>query len=215
MSELAASSNDQLETDALISTPGRKIKDGSCFSPYMYPTPQAPSTHTPLLNGHWGGEDASLLHDPFSRSTFGGVNPPATPGFLTISSGMHSDAPPSTTTKFINGNLNTPRVFFKDQLTETFDFQNSETTSTPFTSRMVTTPKRMKAVTVSGHDRLRGIPLDEERENLLSTAFLDTPKSAKSGSIQDMDQSLHHIDACIKSPLNFGSPNLKGSPLRQ
>jgi hypothetical protein len=70
-------------------------------------------------------------------------------------------------------------------------------------------------VTVSGHDRLRGIQLDDERDNLLSTAFLDTPKSAKSGSMQDMDQSLHHIDACIKSPLNFGSPNLKGSPLRQ
>jgi hypothetical protein len=207
--------NDQFGTSALMYTPGRKTKDGSCFSPFMYPTPQAARTHTPLLKGHWGGEEASLLHDSFSRSAFGVANQLATPGFSTFRSGVPPDAPPSTTTKFTNGNVNTPRVFFKDQLTETFDFQNSVSASTPFTSRLVTTPKRLKAVTVSGHNRLRGAPLDEERDNLLSTAFLDTPKSIKSASMQDMDQSLHHIDACIKSPLNFGSPNLKGSPLRQ
>jgi hypothetical protein len=207
--------NDQLGAGALMYTPGRKTKNGSCFSPFMYPTPQAARTHTPLLKGHWDGDEASLLHDSFSRSAFGAANQLSTPGFSTYRSGVPPDAPPSTTTKFANGNVNTPRVFFKDQLTETFDFQNSVSASTPFTSRLVTTPKRLKAVTVSGHNRLRGVPLDEERDNLLSTAFLDTPKSIKSASMQDMDQSLHHIDACIKSPLNFGSPNLKGSPLRQ
>lgn len=47
-----------------------------------------------------------------------------------------------------------------------------------------------------------------DRDNLLSTAILATPKSPKYNKA-DMDQSLHHIDACIKSPLDFGSPNMK------
>jgi hypothetical protein len=166
------------------------------------------------MNAHWEGEEAGLLHDPFCKNSFEGVNPPVTPAFLAKESGMIPDAPPSTTTKFISNNVNTPRVFFKDQLTETFDFQNADKALTPFTTRLATTPARLKAVTGSGPERLRGNGSDDERDILLSTAFLDTPKSPKMGNIQDIDQSLHHIDACIKSPLNFGSPTMKGSPLR-
>ncbi|KAG7342253.1 Myb-like DNA-binding protein [Nitzschia inconspicua] len=206
--------NDPLSTDAFLATPGRKIKDGSCFSPFMYPTPQAARTNSPLLGHEWEGEETDLLHDPFTKSSFEGVNPPVTPRYFLNPSGTLLDAPPSTTTKFICSNVNTPRVFFKDQLTETFDFQNGDKTATPFTNRLGTTPARLKAVTGSGPDRLRGHQVDDERDILLSTAFLDTPKSPKSGNVQDIDQSLHHIDACIKSPLNFGSPNMKASPLR-
>jgi hypothetical protein len=46
-------------------------------------------------------------------------------------------------------------------------------------------------------------------DNLLSTAILATPKSSLGSSFKsgvNLDQSLHHIDACIKSPLDFGSP---------
>ena len=49
-------------------------------------------------------------------------------------------------------------------------------------------------------------------EQLLSTAMLTTPKSTQGplfGSGVDLDQSLHHIDACIKSPLDFGSPQIE------
>jgi hypothetical protein len=46
-------------------------------------------------------------------------------------------------------------------------------------------------------------------DNLLSTAILATPKSPKFGKGGDIDQSLHHIDACIKSPLDFGSPTMR------
>ena len=195
--------------DALMATPGRKPKSGTCFSPFMGYTPQAALSGTPGLGPNWGLDDATLLHDPFQKQTFGGANPPFTPKLS--GTGNITEAPPSTTTKFIASNLNTPRVFFKDQLTETLDFAKA---STPFATGLSATPARSKAVTGSGPDRIRGNPMDEERNNLLSTAFLDTPKSTKAGKMQDIDQSLHHIDACIKSPLNFGSPTMKGSPLR-
>ena len=196
--------------EALMATPGRKPKSGSCFSPFMGYTPQAALSGTPGLGPNWGLDDATLLHDPFSKQTFGGTNPPFTPKFSGAAN--TTEAPPSTTTKFIASNLNTPRVFFKDQLTETLDFNKA---STPFATGLSMTPGRSKAVTGSGPDRVRGgNPMDEERSNLLSTAFLDTPKSTKAGKMQDIDQSLHHIDACIKSPLQFGSPTMKASPLR-
>ena len=49
-------------------------------------------------------------------------------------------------------------------------------------------------------------------DQLLSTAILNTPKSTQGplfGGGIDLDQSLHHIDACIKSPLDFGSPQIE------
>mmetsp|Transcript_30601 Transcript_30601/g.57313 ORF Transcript_30601/g.57313 Transcript_30601/m.57313 type:complete len:375 (+) Transcript_30601:2-1126(+) len=200
--------------DALLATPGKSSGTqhvGTCYSPFLYtvPTPQRVGTI-------WEGDDAKMLHDAFSKQAYDGSNPPVTPGFLSSSSTSISKAPPSTATKFMNS-VSTPRVFFKEQLTETIDLNGAKATSTnetPFTSGMAT-PCRSKAVTGSGPDRIRGNPMVEDRDMLLSTAMLDTPKSPKlPGNIHDIDQSLHHIDACIKSPLNFGSPNLKESPLR-
>jgi hypothetical protein len=208
------SAGDAFGVSSLMTTPAKTSKGGGCYSPFMYPTPQANKSDTPGMGSNWGSDETTLLRDTFSKNAFGGSNPPVTPGFMGTSSGSLPEAPPSTTTKFINSNVNTPRVFFKDDLTETYDFRNSTKAATPFTSSLVLTPARSKAVTGSGPDRIRVNALDEERDNLLSTAFLDTPKSPKIGNIQDMDQSLHHIDACIKSPLNFGSPNIKGSPMR-
>jgi hypothetical protein len=175
----------------------------------MFPTPHAGGINTPGVSTSWEGDDENLLQDAFSKQ-------PVTPGFLSSSA---NDPPPSTTSKYLSGhNANTPRVFFKDQLTETFDFQNGSrdvSNETPFTNMLSMTPCRSKAVTGSGPHRIRGNAMAEERDNLLSTAILDTPRSPKVGNIQDIDQSLHHIDACIKSPLNFGSPNMKESPMRR
>jgi hypothetical protein len=112
------------------------------------------------------------------------------------------------------------RVFFKDQLTEHMQFRNSALNAEelPYAIGGSTlTPGRPKSsgrVTGSRPDRIRGNAMMEEGDHLLSTAILDTPKSPKVGNIQDLDQSLHHIDACIKSPLSFGSPTMKASPLR-
>jgi hypothetical protein len=74
----------------------------------------------------------------------------------------------------------------------------------------VTTPSRKGAgiVTGSGRERSRSNATFEERDSLLSTAIFNTPKSPAFSSGHDVDQSLHHIDACIKSPLDFGSPTV-------
>lgn len=198
--------NDSIGMESLIATPSRKSKDGTCLSPFAFPT----GTPQPMTStfSSWSGDE-----DTFSNSVFGGLNTSVSSG-LSCRAGELSDAPLFSTTKFISGTANTPRVFFKDQLTETFDFHNTAEASTPFANSLALTPARSKAVTGSGPNRLRVSAMEEDRENLLSTAFLDTPKSPKMGNIHDIDQSLHHIDACIKSPLNFGSPNMKGSPLR-
>jgi len=144
----------------------------------------------------WGGEDAKLLQETFSK-----------------------DYVISSTSSIRSGTGHTPRVYFKDQVSE-----NSGKEETPFLNTLATTPGRTKRhvglVTGSGPGRTRGnSTLADDRDNLLSTAILATPKSPKIGSIQDTDQSLHHIDAysMTKSPLNFGSPVMKAaahSPLR-
>lgn len=88
---------------------------------------------------------------------------------------------------------------------------------TPFTNELATTPGRTKnkigLVTGSGRERVvrcNATTMADEKDNLLSTAILATPKSTKIGSIHDIDHSLHHIDVySLKSPLNFGSPIMK------
>jgi len=185
----------------LLGSPCARFSKNDCFSPFLMPTPK--QTSTPGMCTTWGGDDAKLLHDTFSK------------GYISSS-------------KATTGH--TPRVFFKDGLNEETSLLDSNTKArdaneeTPFRRDLTTTPGRTKSrvgvVTGSGRDRSRGnSAISDDRDNLLSTAILATPGSPKSGSIQDIDQSLHHIDAysVIKSPLHFGSPIMKTaaqSPMR-
>lgn len=152
----------------------------------------------------WSGDDAKLLEETLSK------------GYPVSASSSKSGAG------------HTPRVYFKDQLSENLDFHDEGSKlakdETPFNNILTTTPGRTKGhiglVTGSGRERTRANSTGvDEGDMLLSTAFLATPKSPKIGSIQDIDQSLHHIDAysMTKSPLNFGSPIMKAaarSPMR-
>jgi len=188
----------------LLATPCANVSsrqgENSCYSPFLLPTPQ--QTSTPGIY--------KLLQESFSE------------GYVV-----------SSTSSSKSYTAHTPRVCFKDQLTEKVDLHNDTTTTTkikreneetPFTNELATTPGRSKnhigLVTGSGPERIRGnATMIDDRDNLLSTAILATPKSPKMGNIQEIDQSLHHIDAysMIKSPLNFGSPIMKAaarSPLR-
>mmetsp|Transcript_13602 Transcript_13602/g.27405 ORF Transcript_13602/g.27405 Transcript_13602/m.27405 type:complete len:769 (+) Transcript_13602:87-2393(+) len=186
----------------LLGSPCAKASKNNCFSPFLVPTPK--QTSTPGMCTSWGGDDAKLLHDTFSK-------------------GYVSSTKSSTT--------HTSRVFFKDELTEQPNLFEAgtkvkhENEETYFESDLTTTPGRTKSrvgvVTGSRRERIRGnATMVDDRDNLLSTAILATPKSPKVGSIQDIDQSLHHIDAysVIKSPLHFGSPIMKAaarSPMRR
>lgn len=193
----------------LLATPCAKSSsrhDDNCFSPFMLPTPK--QTSTPGMCTSWGGDDAKLLHETFSK------------GYAVCS---------TSSSKSVTGHH--PRVCFKDHLSENADLHDDDglgsklaKDETPFTNMLTTTPGRTKShiglVTGSGPERTRGNSTGvDDRDNLLSTAILATPKSPKIGSIQDIDQSLHHIDAysMTKSPMNFGSPIMKSgvrSPLR-
>ena len=180
--------------------------ENNYFSPFLLPTPK--QTSTPGLCTSWGGDDAKLLEETFAK------------GYTICSSSSNK-----------SGLEQPSRVCFKDQLSEDNDLRNdgdllckNEKEETPFRSVMTTTPGRTKSsiglVTGSGPGRSRGnAAVVDDRDNLLSTAILATPRSPKIGSVQDIDQSLHHIDAysMTKSPLNFGSPIMKAaarSPLR-
>mmetsp|Transcript_15701 Transcript_15701/g.24569 ORF Transcript_15701/g.24569 Transcript_15701/m.24569 type:complete len:697 (-) Transcript_15701:12-2102(-) len=208
---------------SLLATPASKsaaISTVSSLSPLL-PTPlvhrsdNSSILSTPnMYNGSewgtpsWGGEDAKMLQE------FLASKPPAsaikssavTPGIIRNSSSRGHDAPPSSL-----GKLHTPRVFFKDQLTETINYRyhiDSPTLAqTPLTRAIAGTPLHSTGV-VTGSGRERSRSAQEDRDNLLSTAIMETPKSAQYGK-RDIDQSLHHIDACIKSPLDFGSPTMK------
>lgn len=158
----------------------------------------------------WGGEDAKLLQEVLStKVSIDKHSSAVTPGILRKSRSRSSEAPPSSLAK-----LNTPRVFFKDQLSDPYHFKPQSELSlheTPF-STLKGSPSKKAAGVVTGsgreRERTRGNGNFEERDILLSTAILSTPKSPKYGK-SDIDQSLHHIDACIKSPLDFGSPTMK------
>lgn len=182
----------------LLGTPCAKLSprmgESNCFSPFLLPTPKQTSTLGMCTT--WGGDDAKMLQETFSR------------GYV-------------SSTKSSSGQ--TPRVFFKEQLSEEACLLDSSSKNiasdeeTPFRNDLTTTPGRTKnhigLVTGSGHGRVRtNTTHADDDDNLLSTAFLATPKSSKIGGIQDIDQSLHHIDAySIKSPLHFGSPIMKAS----
>mmetsp|Transcript_13154 Transcript_13154/g.30967 ORF Transcript_13154/g.30967 Transcript_13154/m.30967 type:complete len:790 (-) Transcript_13154:149-2518(-) len=194
----------------LLATPSatKTSREGekNYFSPFLLPTPK--QTNTPGLCTSWGGDDANLLEETFAK------------GYTICSTSSNkSDLEQPT------------RVCFKDQLSDDNDSRNDdnlrckdEKEETPFRSVSTMTPGRTKSsiglVTGSGPGRARGNAIVvDDRDNLLSTAILATPRSPKIGIAQDIDQSLHHIDAysMTKSPLNFGSPIMKAatrSPLR-
>jgi hypothetical protein len=199
----------------LLATPSARASprngDNNCFSPFFLPTPNK-QISTPGMCINWGGDDAKLLQETFSKG-------------------------------YGSASATKSRVCFKDQLSESVGSKLGKE-ETSFSNILTTTPGRTKShvgglVTGSGRERARGnSAMVDDRDNLLSTAFLSTPKSPKIlGSIQDMDQSLHHMDAysmakspdidqslhhidaysMTKSPLNFGSPIMKAagnSPLR-
>jgi hypothetical protein len=208
-------------SDILIATPKprRNPRGDANDSPFYHPTPQHPLT--PGFSSTWGGEDAKLLQDTFSKG-YGGINVSVTPGFMTSNSTKNAQTSLhySNTPRF-DADAVTTRVFFKDQLTDNdMDFRstflNAEFTPYGMDSSTMTPgrPKSSSLVTGSGPGRIRGNAMMEDGEHLLSTAIFDTPKSPKNANLLDLDQSLHHIDACIKSPLTFGSPAMKSSPLR-
>jgi hypothetical protein len=113
----------------LIATPGaRPSRSVNAQSPLL-PTPlnQRGEILTPTLyNGadwgtpSWGGEDAKMLQDFLAARVPPGLvaqSSAVTPGIMRGSSLRAGDAPPSI------GQMHTPRVFFKDQLTETMNLK--------------------------------------------------------------------------------------------
>lgn len=229
----------QANCTPLASTPMHRGNDG-VFTPSLF----YGSTNRGWGTPSWGGDDAKILHEALSTS-----RPPhaaVTPGFTRITAPDrytdHRMSRPLTTGE-CNKAGSTPRVAFKDDLTETYDFKlpgqaslavspyrlissglyfkrelltnlsfyiiQSQTTPISAAKKSPSSRGVSGVVTGSGpaRNRLSSTPL-QDRDNLLSTAILATPKSPKY-SKSDMDQSLHHIDACIKTPLDFGSPTMK------
>jgi hypothetical protein len=123
---------------SLMATPAsRPSRPANPLSPLL-PTPlhqRSGIALTPnLYNGadwgtpSWGGEDAKMLQEFLSSKGPSGQVPPqssaVTPGIIR-SALRGSDAPPSSVGQ-------TPRVFFKDELTETINFKYQvETTPLP------------------------------------------------------------------------------------
>lgn len=126
----------------LLGTPG---KPSSRYGPQT--SPLAP---TPLYRGNdgvftpnlfygasgwgtpsWGGDDAKMLQEVLSSSRHTGAQSTAvTPGI--IRSGNY----PLTNTPSSHSKMNTPRVIFKDQLTETYNFNK------PAESPLVVSPPK-------------------------------------------------------------------------
>ena len=163
----------------------------------------------------WGHDDAKALQDALSNISSHQTGSNAlqtlaiTPGILR-STNKKSIAGINSATR-----TGSPKVNFKEKLTESFqDSPVDHFPETPLdTSSLLNTPSLRNRTVVTGSARQRpkgtsNTTSIDERENLLSTAILATPKtkSPKFGMAIDIDQSLHHIDACIKSPMDFGSP---------
>lgn len=174
----------------VLGTPGTKRGD-SCFSPFLLPTPS--KTSTPGMCTTWGGDDAKLLQETFSK-----------------------DTPRVCFKDQLAENLVFPVSGQKDKHSKDETPFTNILTTTPGRSK-----SHIGLVTGSGRGRSRGnSAADDGRDCLLSTAILATPRSPKIGGMLDIDQSLHHIDAysMAKSPMNFGSPIMKApapnSPMR-
>jgi hypothetical protein len=186
----------------------------------------------------WGGDDANFLQDylgsqskgtpHFSAVTPGRSRHPAIP--FTVDRGTtprvafkdqladknnNTTVPETSPTPVsvssllvpVYGQINSHPHIRRNTCLQQASFAETTDLGTPGT---VTTPSRKGAgiVTGSGRERSRPNATFEERDSLLSTAMFNTPKSPVFSSGHDVDQSLHHIDACIKSPLDFGSPTV-------
>lgn len=103
----------------LIATPAAKSSRSSSSLTPLLPTPL---NHRSEAFGDgwgtpsWGGEEAKILEGFLSSR--GLPSSAVTPGIMRSSAARAYDAPPSSI-----GKMHTPRVFFKDQLTETINFK--------------------------------------------------------------------------------------------
>lgn len=245
------SERDDHHLSPLAPTPLQRVND-VVFTPNLFYG--AADWGTPS----WGGDDARILQDVLSSSRASGTRSMAITPRITRPRGHHFSESESGSLS----RMTTPRVFFKDQLTESCNLDTNHShiavcsfecfpkccsfinllltvlvnhvQGTPIIGKNTTPSKRASGVvTGSGPERCRisVAPLEERGkfhrsrlshdvvsiflrfsilaiDILLSTAILATPKSPKYGK-NEMDQSLHHIEACIKSPLDFGSPTMK------
>jgi hypothetical protein len=135
LQESAPKDASRMATSSLVATPcGRRVRPSSSALSPLLPTPlthREDSALTPnLYNGtdwgtpSWGGEDAKLLQEVLASK--GPYSSAITPGIMRNSSSRAIDAPPSTMVK-----IHTPRVFFKDQLTETINFKDQAESPLP------------------------------------------------------------------------------------
>jgi hypothetical protein len=114
---LKGSDYDTQHLSPLAPTPLQKIND-LVFTPNFFHG--AAEWGTPS----WGGDDAKILEDVLSSSKpLGAHSMAVTPG-LSRTGGRHS----SESEASAHNRLSTPRVFFKDQLTETCSFERSNRT---------------------------------------------------------------------------------------
>ena len=110
----------------LVATPMQRGIDG-VFTPTLFFGSTGRDWGTPS----WGGDDAKMLHDALSSSR--PMHPAVTPAFARGEAHRFSDRPSALATA---GNsyaksCSTPRVFFKDQLTETHNFMRTNQASLP------------------------------------------------------------------------------------
>jgi hypothetical protein len=124
-----------MATSSLVATPcERRVRPSSSALSPLLPTPlthRVDSALTPnFYNGtdwgtpSWGGEDAILLQEVLASR--GPYSSAVTPGIMRNSSSRAIDAPPSSIVK-----VQTPRVVFKDQLTETINFKDQAESPLP------------------------------------------------------------------------------------
>ena len=108
----------------LAATPMQRGIDG-VFTPTLFFGSTGRDWGTPT----WGGDDARMLHDALSSSR--PMHPAVTPGLMHGEASRYSvrHVPlPIAENSYAKSNC-TPRVFFKDQLTETYNFMHTSQAS--------------------------------------------------------------------------------------
>lgn len=141
MQDMAFDEGVKESSRSIIATPkGREPRTRSNSSTTLSPLFPTPLTHqvdsalTPgLYNGQdwgtpsWGGEDAKMLQEVLAAR--GPFSSAVTPGITQSSSLRSGSAPLSSSVK-----MQTPRVFFKDQLIETINFKDQNEAPLPVSS---------------------------------------------------------------------------------
>lgn len=155
-------------------TPRHSAKYSSTRMSPLHPTPLQRSSEDVSTPGYyygaadwgtpsWGGEDAKLLQEVLSAKGPSDKHSSAvTPGILRTARGRPIEALPASLSK-----LNTPRVFFKDQLPDSYQYKPQTDLllpETPFsTLKGSPSKKAVGVVTGSGRERVRGNGNFEER----------------------------------------------------